>query len=121
MLTIILFTLGMIAATFLVGLSVAWLMRLTANVLYYFEHRSLTHDIKARMRLMRMKSRRAIKADSDNTYHSDLIDYSRGEDSQINKSQPVINQLFNFYRGVNKQLFHKNDDESLMSYYHGNN
>lgn len=122
MLTIILYTLGMIAATFVVGLAVAWLISAISSVLYYFEHRSLIYDIRVRLRLLRLKYHQAQKADTEHSklVSDDLIDFSRGEDRRIDKSQLTGNQLINFYKGINRQFFRQPDD-SLMSYYHGSN
>ncbi len=91
--TVIIGTILMMVATFVIGLAVSFLIRLISGILYYAETGSLLHDIAARRRL----------------YH-----ISRGRRSEAWKQLAVghsENELINFYYG------NKGRDNRLIDYY----
>ena len=79
---IILSTIGMMVATFGIGLLVAYLIRLLSNILSYSEHGSLSKDIKAFRRLRHIK-------------------YIRREKIMKQMASRPSNEIISFYYGDN--------------------
>ncbi len=94
--TILLGTFLMMVAAFLIGLAVSYLIRIIANILYYSETGSLSHDIAKFRRLYRIR----------HNIRSEV-----GKQLSVGHSE---NDLINYYYG------NKCKDNHLVDYYGGN-
>ncbi len=94
---VIIATILMMVATFIIGLAVSYLIQLIASILYYSETGSISHDIAVRRRLFRIHHiRRKELRKQLSVGHSE-------------------NELINFYYG------NKSQDNRLLDFYYGSN
>jgi hypothetical protein len=124
--TVILETLGMMGFAFLVGIGVAYVIKILVEIFHFFrkEHlASVVSDYKIRLfeeRRRRMNMKRmllSMEKDSD----VELLKYLYENKDKHNSEEEVkdLYNLFDFYRGIYKDKNESDGINELFKYYNG--
>ncbi len=123
---VILETLGMMGFTFLVGMGVAYVIKILVDIFHFFRPGNVSHvvlDYKAKIAHERLRSANMKKVISMMGKNSDveLLRYIY-ENKNKNDVEEVVDDLYNlskFYSGIYKDSKENDGITDLIKYYNG--